>query len=74
MVPTEREAEWAPKDSLDDLEQRIISFPAGIQTPDCPACSIIVIPIMLSVLQKLKYIGVKPLIMARWVIWSLQYF
>jgi hypothetical protein len=74
MVPTEKEADWASESVWMFLRRGISFSSAGIHTPDCPACSIIIILIMLSLLQKLKYIGVKPSIMARWVIWPLQYF
>jgi len=74
MVPTEKEAEWAPQTVWMIWRRGESLSPAGIQSPDCSACSIIVIPIMLSVLQKLKYAGVKPLITASWVIWPLRYF
>jgi hypothetical protein len=73
MVPTEKEAEWASESVWMFGRRRKIYSPAGIQTTDCPACSILVILIMLSVLQKLKCIGVKPSIMARWLLWPLQY-
>jgi hypothetical protein len=71
MVPTEKEAEWTPETVWMIWRRGKSLSPAGIQTPDCPVCSVTV---MLSVLHKLKYIGVKPTITARRVIWPLRYF